>query len=372
MLYYEKPYMKRAEVEVLDREGNKYLLSDTILYPGGGGQPPDRGAAICNGERYRIEHVGNGWHVIDGDCGGRIEIELDWEFRYYMMKSHTAEHAFFRFLQNLGARLGKAIFGDVSTLSFTGDVTIEDVLDAEEGVRKLIERNVEVETFWIDKGDVSSYSGLRIKMERIRDERIRLVRIGAHDLTACKGIHVKNMGEIGDFAVVGYRGGSKKEVKFVVDYRASEFHHLQSRKLRDFAWNHGIEIEKVGQYMANQISENQSMRRAMKDISASAPFVREGCTHILYSLVLPNGDRKTVVRRMMELTNSENATVIYIDPVKNAVMCTFPDDRAFVKARFMELLSEMGGRGGGSGNFVSGSVSDVNEFREKLKNILCS
>ncbi|NPA75971.1 MAG: alanyl-tRNA editing protein [Euryarchaeota archaeon] len=371
MLYYEEPYLKKIKARILKHENGKYLLDRTILYPGGGGQPPDRGMARCNDNEYEIVHLGDGWHRISGHCTDEVELTLDWEFRYYMMKSHTAEHAFFRFLQNRGAVLGKANFGEVSSLTFTGELSEEDIIEAEKGVRELIKAGVKVETFWIEKKEVREYPQLRIREDRIKGARIRVVRIGEHDTTACKGVHVSNMSEIGDFAVVKFRKGKNKEVKFVVAEKAERFHHEQSEKLRIFAWQNGIEINKIEAYLRNLLEENTNMKDALKALSATVPFTEKNCGSIrIYTLVFHGGERKIIVRRMMEL--ARQGVVIYGDEATNAVMCAFPDSLGFVREKFMALLAESGGRGGGKGNFVSGSVPDVQKFVATLKNILCS
>jgi alanyl-tRNA synthetase len=71
---------------------------------------------------------------------------------------------------------------------------------------------------------------LRIKIERIKEDSVRVVEIEGHDLSACKGIHVENLSEIGDFAVVSFKGGRRKEVKFIVGEAAREHHRSSKRK----------------------------------------------------------------------------------------------------------------------------------------------
>ncbi len=373
MLYYENPYLKSVEVEVKEKKGNKCLLSDTILYPGGGGQPPDEGIAICNGKEYPIKHIGSLWHEIDGECNcKKIKIILNWDRRYLLMRSHTAEHTFFRFLENKGAKMGKIALDEVSSIIFQGDISIEDILDAEEKTRKLIKEGRKVTTFWIEREDVPNYPELRIKLERIRDERIRVVKIEGHDLSACKGVHIANLSEIEDFAVVHFRMGRKKEVKFVIGEKARNYHYRASKEMRKLLWQRNLDMEKIENYIENLEEENEKMRKALRDASKDSKFNMEICGEIeLHYLFLPYAERKIIQRKALDIANHNNAIVMYGIGENNVVCIAYNPLYPWAREEYMKLLKKMNGKGGGKGNFVSGSVEDAKKFIEELKKIIC-
>ncbi len=372
MLYYEAPYLREVEVNVIKKEGSMYLLSNTILYPGGGGQPEDYGTAICGGRELRVRHTGNLWHELSGDCDcERIKLVLDWERRYWLMRSHTAEHTFFRFLQNRGAELGKVALGEESTIIFEGDITIEDILDAERETRRLIREGREVRVFWIEREEMSIYPQLRIRLDRIRDEKIRVVEIEGHDISACKGIHVKNLAEIGDFCITHVRLGKRKEVKFVVAERAAECHERFSQNLRSVSWRNNVEAEKLDSFIANLLEERERSFEALKAASEMLPFQEEKCgDKKFFYLIFYGGDRKTMVRRIMELVHAHTGIAVYGDLNSHTVMCAFSEGLEF-RELILELLREFGGKGGGRGNFISGRVNNIEEFMEELKRRIC-
>ena len=374
MLYYQEPYRKEVEVKILKREGNRYLLSDTILYPGGGGQPADRGYAICSNGKFEMRHMGNLWHEIGGDCRDeKIKIILDWEYRYYLMRSHTAEHAFFRILENRGARMGKVALGEISSIIFDGDVSLEDIMEAERKVRNMIKEGRKVRAFWIDKKEVRNYPQLRIKIERIKDNRIRIVEIEDHDLSACKGVHVRNLSEIEDFCVVGVRLGKKKEVKFIVGEMAREKHFEYSQKLRKLMWERNQSMDSIESYIGNLERENVELNEFAKRISNVVDFQIEQCGELkIYSLYLPFGDYKVLQRRAMEIANQEDAVIFYGLGEKSVVCVAYNSRYQWVKDEFLKLLRMRGGRGGGKGNFVSGSDRDPESFVEEAKKIICN
>ena len=372
MLYYEEPYTKRIRAKILKKEDGKCLLDRTILYEGGGGQPADRGYVICDGKKVRIEHLGELWHRCNCNSGEEIEIELDWNFRYYMMRSHTAEHTFFRFLQERGAELIKIALGEESSIMFKGDIEIEDVLEAEEKTRELIKKGIEVKSFWISKEEVENYTELRIKKERIKGEKVRVVNIEGHDLSACKGIHVKNLREIGDFAVTKFRRGKKKEVKFVIGDKAKEFHYSMSKTLRRVAWGENIEVEKFERVFHNVLREKEIMSEALKSLSEEMDFEKENCKGVKIAYrIIPGAERKIIVRKMMEFTNTPKRIALFGDPVSHSVSCAFSEDMKHLRELAMELIKKLGGKGGGGERFISGSTPDEKKFIERIKEEIC-
>ena len=351
----------------------KCLLSDTILYPGGGGQPADEGIAICNEKEYSIKHIGSLWHEIDGICKcDKIKIILNWDRRYLLMRSHTAEHTFFRFLENKGAKMGKIALDEVSSIIFQGDISIEDILNAEDKTRKLIKKGRKVTAFWIERKDIPNYPGLRIKLDRIKDEKIKVVKIEGHDLSACKGVHITNLSEIEDFAIVHFRMGKKKEVKFVIGKAAKEYHYKTSQKLRKLLWQRNLEIDKIENYIKNLENENEKMRKALRNTTKDVKFNVERCREVeIHYLFLPYAERKIIQRKALDIANHNKAIVIYGIGENNIVCIAYSPSYSWAREEYMKLLSNMNGRGGGKGNFISGSVGDSQKFVEELKKIIC-
>ncbi len=97
--YDLQPYLKATRAEVIQLEGSRVLLSETIFYPEGGGQNADQGTLIWAGGTALVvglEKVdGVVWHSLEGDIpalGLEVSLELDWNWRYRNMQRHTAEH----------------------------------------------------------------------------------------------------------------------------------------------------------------------------------------------------------------------------------------------------------------------------------------
>jgi misacylated tRNA(Ala) deacylase len=106
--YSTEQYLRSTAARVVDVDvdARLVLLDRTVVYPGGGGQPPDTGVLRAGaGDTFdelaileaRSDARGV-WHVIaDGatlpPVGTDVEVVIDWERRYRLMRTHTAMHA---------------------------------------------------------------------------------------------------------------------------------------------------------------------------------------------------------------------------------------------------------------------------------------
>ena len=102
-LYSTDAYLRTFEAVVadVDPETHRVALNRTAFYPGGGGQPADRGTITWGDGRAQVAKVGKDrsvvWHQVAEDDplpdpGTPLEGTLDWERRHLLMRTHTALH----------------------------------------------------------------------------------------------------------------------------------------------------------------------------------------------------------------------------------------------------------------------------------------
>jgi misacylated tRNA(Ala) deacylase len=105
-LYSTEQYLRAtlATVVDVDRDGGLVLLDRTVVYPGGGGQPPDSGVLrLGSGGSEDVLRIVDAraddrgvWHRLEGalpPVGAAVEVAIDWERRHRLMRTHTAMHA---------------------------------------------------------------------------------------------------------------------------------------------------------------------------------------------------------------------------------------------------------------------------------------
>ena len=215
-LYYNKPYVKTFESEVLDcRQGKdgffQVLLDRTAFYPVGGGQPADRGtlgeAAVLD-----VREMAEGIiHFTDKPLkpASRVIGTIDWERRFCLMQNHSGEHLLSGIvhkhygLDNVGFHMGK----DEVTVDFNGPLTLEQIEAAEAEVNDIIWRNIPVVEFYPSKEELSR---MDYRSKKELTGQVRLIEFPGGDVCACCGTHVMSSGEIGILKVTGmihYKGG---------------------------------------------------------------------------------------------------------------------------------------------------------------------
>jgi len=101
LLYHENSFTYECSARVVGIEGDDIALDATVFYPGGGGQMPDRGIITWDNHQQegsvialnkRDDEV---WHTLDRlppPLGTEVICTIDWDFRYRMMRTHTALH----------------------------------------------------------------------------------------------------------------------------------------------------------------------------------------------------------------------------------------------------------------------------------------
>ena len=104
-IYSTDAYAREADASVrdVDMHDRRVLLDRTVFYPGGGGQPPDRGALWIGDDRLAVvgvsaDHHGVWHHLADDEvvlpsAGTGLRGAIDWDRRFALMRTHTAMHA---------------------------------------------------------------------------------------------------------------------------------------------------------------------------------------------------------------------------------------------------------------------------------------
>lgn len=201
LLYYDDAYQFSFDARVLGgRRGPKgweIVLDRTAFYPGGGGQPADRGT-LGGRTVVALEERGDEVvHVLDGEPPGvDVHGEVDATRRLDFMAQHTGEHLLSQSLLAAGNLATVSVhFGDeTTTIEVAAEAVADAVLaDAERRANAIVRENRTVRTRELDRGEA-----LRLPLRRQppEGERLRIVEIEGCDWAACGGVHVASTGAI--------------------------------------------------------------------------------------------------------------------------------------------------------------------------------
>ena len=99
-LYWDQPYDTKFDAEIIGIEQDGIILDKTLFYPEGGNQASDRGVIISQGNTLKVDHVLKKdesiiHHISESfgeklKIGDKIEGEIDWEYRYGIMRAHSS------------------------------------------------------------------------------------------------------------------------------------------------------------------------------------------------------------------------------------------------------------------------------------------
>ncbi|MGO8949196.1 MAG: alanyl-tRNA editing protein [Ktedonobacterales bacterium] len=234
-LYHTDSYASTCEAKVIAVDGNALALDRTIIYPGGGGQLADRGVLIWGTERMPLtgvhQHDDVIWHEIEPtsaklpSIGDTVTCQLDWEFRYRMMRTHTALHILCgSIFRDFGVQVtGGQMYADRARMDFATDVfTPQWTRDIERGVNEAIAADYPIKVYTLPREQAFQIPGLlRTKINLLPPEiaQIRIVEIVGLDLQADGGTHVRSTREVGGIRVTKTENKGKQNKRMEIVLR---------------------------------------------------------------------------------------------------------------------------------------------------------
>lgn len=232
LLFLEDSYLREFQANVVQHAGREISLNRTAFYPGGGGQPPDKGQLKIGPVQANVVDVwrqnGGIVHVLDNpipETVGQINGLLDWERRYAHMRYHTALHVLSGVIwRSFGAKVtGGQMRADHARMdfSFPGDWTAEVVEEVERLMNEALVENRSVKVYGLSREEALKNPDLirtQINLVPEHVEIIRIVEIEGIDAQADGGTHVANTKEVGQIKITGHKskGRQNKRIEFTL------------------------------------------------------------------------------------------------------------------------------------------------------------
>jgi misacylated tRNA(Ala) deacylase len=221
-----------ATVTAVDEDNHGVVLDRTVFYPGGGGQPPDRGILRSEDTTYAVTRArkagDNVLHLIQGDVplpavGTRLHGDIDWDLRYQLMRTHTAMHILCGVIfRDYGASVTG---GDMDPLKGRMDFEFETmhkdlVVAIEEAINQEVANARPVKVAILPREEAFQIPDLiRTKINLLPEgiQQVRVVEIVGLDMQADGGTHVQNTSEVGRIRVTDYKSKGKINKRIYVE-----------------------------------------------------------------------------------------------------------------------------------------------------------
>ena len=235
-LCYTDAYLWSAEARVAAVEAGEatiVVLDRTVFYPGGGGQPSDRGLILrtADGRSWTVRGArkvgGEIVHELGSDggeppaAGDLVRVDLDGARRLALMRTHTALHVLcgvvwrdYRALVTGGNMEPGSGRMDFEFERMSGDLV--DAIESTVNAELAADREVRVNVLPRDEAfAIPDLIRTKINLLPPGIEEIRTIEIVGLDLQADGGTHVANTREVGQIRVTGYesKGRINKRIR---------------------------------------------------------------------------------------------------------------------------------------------------------------
>ncbi len=231
-LFLKDSYLRKFEAGVEKLDGREVILDATAFYPGGGGQPPDKGtlgigpvgASVVDARR----EGGRVIHVLDRTIPETVKDlrgELDWERRFAHMRYHTALHVLSSVIwKEFDVKVtGGQMRTDRARMdfSFPGDWTAAVVREIERLTNEALAQERPVKVYELPREEALENPDLirtQVNLVPERVKSIRIVEIESLDTQADGGTHVANTREVGRLEITNHKskGRQNKRLEFVL------------------------------------------------------------------------------------------------------------------------------------------------------------
>lgn len=217
LLYHENSYIYECTATVVAVEGDEVALDATVFYPGGGGQLADRGRISWEEQQVQANVIAMNkrddivWHTLDyppPPVGTQVVGTIDWNFRYRMMRTHTALHLLCGIIwKEFGVQVtGGQMYPDRARMDFAMEnLDKERIAYIEQRVNEAVEADYPVRVYMLPREKAFAIPDLvRTKINLLPPaiEEVRIVEIVGLDLQADGGTHVNHTKEVGGIKII--------------------------------------------------------------------------------------------------------------------------------------------------------------------------
>ncbi len=214
LLFWENQNLSEFEAIIDEIKDNGIILDKTAFYPESGGQFSDIGQLIlvedknCELQIKFVEKLnGQVIHHVSGKIpvsfktGQKVIGKIDWERRKKLMRAHTSQHVVSAILEDqFNIKTMKAVIDEEAVAIYLDRNPSETELkNALIISNKLIMKGRKVESRIYEKDTFPEKikPKLRGELEKVEQDKVRVIVIEDLDYSLCGGTHCQNIQEIG-------------------------------------------------------------------------------------------------------------------------------------------------------------------------------
>lgn len=201
-LFWDDPYQTNLETKISSVNGNIITVEDTIFYAMSGGQESDfgrfNGIEVLDAKKQKADilyTLPEGHNLKAGDY---VEIVIDWERRYKLMRLHFSAEVVLEIINDLlkaPTKIGANISPSKARIDFELQESISELLPLVNiEAKKIFDANFEI---------ISDFSD--------EPKGRRYWEVKGFSKVPCGGTHLKRTGEVGEIKLKRKNIGKGKE-----------------------------------------------------------------------------------------------------------------------------------------------------------------
>lgn len=214
LIYLTDSYQKELKTRVVSAEkrGNLWevVLSSTIFYPEGGGQPSDRGTIAGKNGKAHVKHVRMKGDTVVHECtlegtlnpGDIVHCTIDWPMRYHNMRVHSAGHIVHEAVKIVSPALTpqKGSHGDEPYIEYEGSLAIDKKYLIEKEADMLVEKDLPLKTELVSLDELQRRSPW-VPPHLPKNKPLRILTIGELAPIPDGGTQVHSTEEVGPITI---------------------------------------------------------------------------------------------------------------------------------------------------------------------------
>ena len=400
-LFYEDPYMREFEAEVVSVIDDRYVVLDrTAFYAEGGGQISDTGRLIKGSDSAAVVDVqsveGVLLHEVEGATGfrkgDRVKAVIDWERRLALMRSHTATHLLLgaarRVLGDHAWQAGaqKGVERSRLDVSHYRRLTREEVEAIERLANQVVAEGRPVACRWMPRNEAEARYGFRLYQGgAVPGKEIRVVEVEGWDVEACGGTHLRSTSEVGLVKILSterVQDGVERLVFAAGPHALAEVQRRE-RALLDIAELLGAPLEMVREAASNTVETVKKLRHERDNYRQIASLKK---AEDLLKLAFEKNGWKRIVTWVDEKPDfiiemataiaqrEEDVVTVIRSGIEPRVVVTASEAARLHGSHAGKLAEEVakiiGGGGGGEPHFGQGGGGDLETFKKEKNRIL--
>ncbi len=389
-LYYEDVDILEFEGKVLQHINGGVLLDQTAFYPEGGGQEWDAGELDGQKVTKVIKVNSSVLHFVAGPLpaiGKVVKGTIDRDRRVRLMRHHTSAHIINGVARGM---LGNHVWqagahkSDVEgrlDITHYENLTTEQRDHLEREVNRIIHEDLKVKIQSMQRDDAERLHGYRLYQGgAVPGKVIRVVEILGLDAEACGGLHCKTTGFVGAIRI--------RKTKRIQDGIVRIEYSSGMAAVEDMQRDKGMveslteKLNSAADKLVETAEKLQSdLREQMKKVDMLSHKHDEDIARSLLAKATSVGDIRLVVHQTQEWENGETISKALTENPKVLAIIGIAEKKAKVlvsrskdvdvdcRVLLKEIMSELGGGGGGKPEFAQGGGGDVEKLPETLKKV---